>query len=152
MRVTSGVLTSTACGAVFGTATSLVNNVPGMLEEVGQAHSQDSAATWTAIFISLILDSGWAWATVAFLLGWHSGNHRRPLKAALAGAAGLIAATVAYYATDLMFGIDAYWPTVIYWFVRAVVFGVLLGTAGALARRPGRRACLPRSSFRSERR
>ena len=28
MRVTSGVLTSIVCGAVFGTATSLVNNVP----------------------------------------------------------------------------------------------------------------------------
>lgn len=108
-----------------------------MLGEVGHAHSEDSAATWTAIFISLVFDSGWAWAALAFALGWYSGNDRRPLKAALVGVAGLIVATVAYYSTDLIFGIDAYWPTVSYWLVRAVVFGLLLGSAGALARRPG---------------
>ncbi|MEV6602372.1 hypothetical protein AB0M36_36800 [Actinoplanes sp. NPDC051346] len=139
--VFSRLLVGVVIGAVFGALTSLVNNVPGMLGEVGQAHSEDSAATWAAIFISLILDSGWAWAALAFVLGCLTGTAVRPVKAAIAGAAagaaGLLIATVAYYATDLLFGIDAYWRTVGYWLVRAVVFGLLLGIAGALARRRG---------------
>lgn len=133
MRAISGVLSS----VVFGAATSLINNVPGMLGEVGQAHSEDSAATWTAIYVSLILDSGWAWAALAFVLGWLCGPRARPWRAACVGAVGLIAATVAYYSTDLLFGIDTYLPTVGYWAVRAVVFGLPLGLAGAVARRPG---------------
>ena len=130
MRVLPGVLT----GAVFGAATSLVNNVPGMLGEVGQAHSEDSVATWAAIFVSLIIDSGWAWAALGFVLGYYSGFDRRPLRAALVGAGGLILATVAYYSTDLLFGIETDRPTVSFWLARAVVFGLVLGCAGALAR------------------
>ena len=129
------VLTGAAAGVLFGAATSLVNNVPGMLGEVGQAHSEDSAATWTAIFVSQIMDSGWAWAALAFAAGLLTGTW--PVRAALAGAAALLAATGAYYATDLLFGIDAYRQTVGYWLIRAVVFGLPLGAAGALARRPG---------------
>jgi hypothetical protein len=141
VRFVSGILTSVAIGAAFGAATSLVNHLPGILGEVGQAHTEDSAATWTAIFVSLILDSGWAWAALAFVLGWITGIHATPARAVLvgaqAGAVGLIAATVAYYSTDLLFGLDAYWPAVSYWLLRAVVFGLPLGMAGALARRPG---------------
>ncbi|WP_250005952.1 DUF6518 family protein [Actinoplanes sp. M2I2] len=137
MRVALGLL----AGVVFGTATSVVNNVPGLLGEVGQAHTEDSAATWTAIFVSLILDSGWAWAALAFVLGWVTGTHPRPrvalVVAAVTAAGGLLAATLAYYATDVLFGIDAYARIVSYWLVRAVVFGLALGVAGALARRPG---------------
>jgi len=141
MRVLPTILTSMAIGAAFGVTTSLVNNVPDILGEVGQSHSEDSAATWTAIFVSLILDSGWAWAAVAFALGWITASRVGPARvavvAAQAGAVGLIVATVAYYTADLAFGIEVYWPTVGYWLLRAVVFGLPLGVAGALARRPG---------------
>jgi hypothetical protein len=133
VRFTRGVI----AGGAFGAATSLVNNVPIMLGEVGQAHTEDSAATWTAIFVSLILDSGWAWAALAFGLGWFSGTPARPATAALTGAAGLIIATIAFYSMDALFGAGLYWPAVGYWMVRAVVFGLPLGAAGALARRPG---------------
>jgi hypothetical protein len=136
----SALWTSAAIGAAFGLTTSLVNNVPGILGEVGQPHSEDSSATWTAIFASLILDSGWAWAAVAFAVGWLTapppGPARVAVVAAQAGAVGLIVATMAYYATDLLFDIDIYWPTVGYWLLRAVVFGLPLGVAGALAHRP----------------
>jgi hypothetical protein len=43
-----------AIGGAFGAATSVINNVPAMLSEVGQAYSEDSTATWSAIFASLI--------------------------------------------------------------------------------------------------
>jgi len=129
------LLIAAAAGVLFGTVTSLVNNVPGMLGEVGQAHSEDSAATWTAIFVSQILDSGWAWAALAFGAGLLIAT--RPARAAIAGAVALIGATIAYYATDLLFGIEAYGPVVGFWAVRAVAFGLPLGAAGALARRPG---------------
>jgi len=49
----------------------------------------------------------------------------------------LIAATVACYSTDLLFGLDTDWRAVSDWLARAVVFGLPLGVAGALARRPG---------------
>ena len=134
MRLASGVATSVAVGLAFGAATSLVNQVPGLLGEVGQAHTEDSAVTWTAIFVSLILDSGWAWAALGFALGWIAVS---PLVGALMGVVGLSAATVAYYSVDLLFDIDAYWSAVGFWLVRAVVLGLPLGVAGALARRPG---------------
>ena len=135
------MLTTAALGAAFGTTTSLINNVPALLGEVGQAHSDDSVATWIAIFLSLILDSGWAWATLGFALGWLTGTAARSAAAvpiaAVAGATGLLMATVFYYVTDLLFDIDGDWPTAGYWVIRAVVLGPPLGVAGALARRPG---------------
>lgn len=137
VRLISGLL----IGAMFGAATSLINNVPGMLGEVGQAHSQDSAATWSAILASNILDSGWAWAALAFVLGWLTGTGARPIRAALIGAwngvTGLIIATIAYYSTDTLFGIGTDWREVSFWLIRSVAFGMPLGAAGTLARRPG---------------
>jgi Family of unknown function (DUF6518) len=135
MRVVTRVLGGAAIGAVFGAVTSFVNNVPGLLGEVGQAHSEDTAATWLAIFVSVILDSGWAWAALAFAIGWPA---RTPLIGAAAGTAGLVLATATYYLTDVLFDIEMYRRTVGYWLVRAVLFGLPLGAAGALARRPGR--------------
>jgi hypothetical protein len=140
VRVVSGVLISMVVGAAYGATTSFVNNVPGLLGEVGQSHNEDSPVTWAAIFISLILDSGWAWAALAFFLGWLWGSQARLLAAAtvgaIVGAAGLVAATVTYYSADMLFGIGAYWQMVSYWLIRAVAFGLLLGIAGAMARRP----------------
>jgi hypothetical protein len=135
------MLTTAALGATFGTTTSLVNNVPVLLGEVGQAHTDDSPATWIAIFLSLILDSSWAWAALGFALGWLTGTAARAATAvsvaAVAGATGLLMATASYYVTDLLFSIAGDWATVAYWVIRAVVFGPPLGVAGALARRPG---------------
>jgi Family of unknown function (DUF6518) len=139
VRLVPGIVTIAVLGSAFGAATSLVNNVPTMLGEVGQAHSDDSVATWIAIFLSLILDSGWAWAALGFALGWLTGPPVRLVHAvligAVAGAAGLSLATASYFATDLLFGISDTWPTVSYWLIRAVILGPPLGAAGTLARR-----------------
>jgi hypothetical protein len=137
VRLIPGMFATVAVGAAFGAGTSLINNVPAMLGEVGRAHSDDSAATWIAIFLSLILDSGWAWAALGFVLGWLTGTPTRLVIAAVAGATGLLMATASYYVTDLLFGIDADLPTVGYWVIRAFVFGPPLGVSGALARSPG---------------
>jgi hypothetical protein len=116
------------------------HNVPRILGEVGRAQSEYSSAGWVAVFVSLILDSGWAWAALAFALGWLTGTSARLADAArsgaLSGATGLLVATPAYYATDLLFGIDG-GSEIGYWVARALVFGLPLGVAGALARRPG---------------
>jgi hypothetical protein len=51
--------------------------------------------------------------------------------------AGLILATVTYYATQWLLGTDMYWQAAGYWLIRAPVFGLALGVAGTLARRGG---------------
>lgn len=135
------MLASAALGAAFGVTTSLINNVPRMLGEIGRAHSDYSSAAWVAVFVSLIFDSGWAWAALGFALGWLTGTSARLAAAArvgaMSGATGLLLAAPAYYATDLLFGIDGSWSEVGYWVVRALVFGLPLGVAGVVARRPG---------------
>ncbi|GGK91374.1 hypothetical protein [Mangrovihabitans endophyticus] len=135
------VLVGSAAGLALGLLTALVNDVPGMLGEVGQAHSQDSAATWAAIYLSQLLDSGWAWAVTGFGIGWLVAGPASPLRRvpAAAGAAvlGLVLATLAFYVVKLPIGDAMTGPSTVYWLVRAVVFGLPLGAAGAWARRPG---------------
>lgn len=137
MRLLHGVL----IGGVFGAATSVVNHVPHLLGEVGLPRDEQSAATWIAEFTSKLLDSGWAWAALAVLVGRLAGTdprlRRAALHGALTGAAALLLATVAYYGTDSLFGVDTAWWISRFWLIRAVVFGVPLGVVGACLRRHG---------------
>ena len=137
MRVFYGAL----IGVAFGAVTSLVNNVPGMLGEVGMPREEQSTATWIAEFTSKMLDSGWAWAALAVLVGWLAGRdpalYRAAAAGALTGTVALLLATLTYYGTDVLFGIDMYARTTVFWLVRAVAFGAPLGVVGACLRRPG---------------
>jgi hypothetical protein len=137
VRVLYGVL----AGAGFGALTSVVNNVPGMLGEVGLPRDEQGVATWIAEYFSKMLDSGWAWAALAVAAGWLAATRAGPLRAALIGALtgtlALLAATLAYYGTDTLFAIDIYWSTSGYWLAGSVLFGPPLGAVGSAVRRPG---------------
>jgi len=123
-------------GAVLGAGAGLANSVPLMLGEVGEARADRSLWSQAAEFVSLILDSGWAWAATAVLAGWLAGDRRRPRTGAVAGFVALVVATGAYYATQQAFadGGDP-WADTRFWWLRSLVLGLPLGAVGALARR-----------------
>ena len=141
MRFIVGTPKDVGIGTAFGATASLVSDVPSLLGEVGQAHSQDSPTTWAAIFVGVILNTGCAWAALAFTVGWFITTQARPVKAywggAIAGVAALLTATAAYYLTDLLLGVDMNWQAAAFWSVRAIAFGAPLGVAGVIARRGG---------------
>ncbi|MFC6079779.1 hypothetical protein [Sphaerisporangium aureirubrum] len=99
-----------------------------------------------AEIISVLLDSGWAWAGLAVAVGWLVTRARVSRPAALAqggavaGVLALLAATAAYGVVDaIRSGGEFAWyesesPV---WWVASVVFGAPLGAVGACVRRPG---------------
>ncbi|MDK0524651.1 DUF6518 family protein [Streptomyces sp. ML-6] len=129
MKITLGSLVA---GAGFGTVTSLANALSSPYTEIG-APLKGTPGGRTAKVLSLLLDSGWAWAALAVAAGWLAGTL---VRGALAGTLSLIAATVAYYLTDAYVA-DAE-SAMAYWAVAALLFGPALGAVGAAVRRPGR--------------
>ncbi|MFO7249513.1 MAG: hypothetical protein DIU60_002020 [Actinomycetes bacterium] len=95
--------------------------------------------------ISVLLDSGWAWAGCGVAVGWavtRGGDGRRtaPALGAVAAALALLAATIAYGIGEAVadggqtpwFGADE-----LVWGTASIVLGAPLGAIGACARRPG---------------
>ncbi|MFI0421152.1 hypothetical protein [Spongiactinospora sp. 9N601] len=134
-----------ALGAAFGAATSIVNGISISLHDF---ESRDYSMTgWSGPeIVSLMFDSGWAWAGVAVAAGWlltrRSGLGRtaEAVHAAIAGPLTLVAATAAYGLTDAVRSGDFYrWYEFggSYWFVLGVLLGPVLGLAGTFIRRPG---------------
>ncbi|TMR21482.1 hypothetical protein ETD86_14995 [Nonomuraea turkmeniaca] len=139
------LVSALAVGAGFGAATSLVNALSH-----NNADLESSAYTtsgWSiAEIMSLLLDSGWAWAGLAVAAGWLVTRAResRPRTlaqgGAAAGALALLAATAAYSIVDsIRSGEQIPWymsePAV--WWVASVVLGAPLGAVGACVKRPG---------------
>ncbi|WP_424217206.1 hypothetical protein ACN20G_34540 (plasmid) [Streptomyces sp. BI20] len=104
--------------------------------------------------VHLVTSAGWSWAALAFAVGWACRSWRR---AAWAAPASLVVAVAAYYLVKLGQGdyrrfspelpgpVDtSTWPIdwgnllghMVVWWIAALVFGPLLGAAGALARVP----------------
>jgi hypothetical protein len=113
-----------------------------MLGEVGEARASRSGWAQTAEFVSLILDSGWAWAALAVAAGWLVSGGLRPRTGvcvgALAGCIALLAATATYYCGELLLTGDFAWSWIVrFWLVGAVALGLPLGAVGATIRRPG---------------
>ncbi|GII52165.1 hypothetical protein Pth03_05540 [Planotetraspora thailandica] len=131
-----------AVGAGFGAATSLVNAVSH-----NSADLESSAYTtsgWSAAeIVSVLLDSGWAWAGLAVAAGWlltrAEGSRRAaPAQGAAAGVLALLAATAAYSVADtIRSGGPWYESQQPVWWVAGVIFGAPLGAVGACVRRPG---------------
>jgi hypothetical protein len=134
--------TGVVLGAGLGAGTAVVNHVPILLGEVGEARADRSAWSQSAEFASLTLDSGWAWAALAVVVGWLVSRRVRPMEAVLAGALGgcvaLLVATVVYEALEAMLqeGVWGGWR-LHFWLVLAVVSGPPLGAVGATIRRSG---------------
>ncbi|RBQ21011.1 hypothetical protein DP939_08125 [Spongiactinospora rosea] len=134
-----------ALGAAFGAATSIVNGIAISLHDL---ESRDySMSGWSGPeIVSLMIDSGWAWAGAAVAAGWlltrRSGLGRTAelWHAAIAGALALVTATAAYDLADAVRSGDFHrWYEFggAYWFVLAVLLGPPLGVAGAYIKRPG---------------
>ncbi|GIF01884.1 DUF6518 family protein [Paractinoplanes rishiriensis] len=120
----------------------MVNNVPVFLGEVGEARGDRSAWSQTAEFVSLILDSGWAWAAAAVGAGWIASDDQRRMRrlfpAALAGCVVLLVATTAYESLKAWFGGDVMLSSVrVYWLIASMILGPPLGAVGAVIRQPG---------------
>ncbi|WP_166385559.1 DUF6518 family protein [Catellatospora methionotrophica] len=143
MRSIRWMATALAVGVALGTGAALVNNVPIFLGEVHESRENRSGWSQTAEFLSLILDSGWAWAAVAVAAGWLvSKGLRSPASALLVGALGgciaLLGATLVYSILETLFQhVTLGVRTLLFWLVLSVVLGLPLGAVGAAIRRPG---------------
>ncbi|MDP9869329.1 MULTISPECIES: hypothetical protein [Streptosporangium] len=140
------LLSVLAVGAVFGAATSLVNAVAQL--SVDLESREATTGGWSVMeIVSVLLDSGWAWAGSAVLAGLlatraeQGGLEARTLaRGAVAGALALLAATAAYYAVDTVVhgvSLGSYGYDTVYWWAASILLGPILGAIGACARRPG---------------
>jgi hypothetical protein len=123
-----------AVGVVLGLTTSTADHVVVWLGQDSLARSDRSAAGQVAEFVSLILDSGWAWAAAAVLAGWlacRAGG--RVWTAAISGSLALIVGTLIFYGWRGELGS----PITAYWLTASVILGPVLGLIGGLTRRPG---------------
>ncbi|MGW5688334.1 hypothetical protein [Nonomuraea sp. NPDC003754] len=137
------LVSALAVGAGFGAATSLVNALSHSYADLSSRAYTTSG--WSiAEIMSVLLDSGWAWAGLAVAVGWlvtRAGESRPTALArggAAAGALALLAATAAYSIVDtIRSGGQFPWyesePPL--WWVASVVFGAPLGAVGTYVKR-----------------
>lgn len=135
MKVSSPIW-ALAWGASFGMLTSLVNSLSSDYDVLGKWLR---AGDWTAWaggpmqVLSLILDSGWAWASLAVLAGLFA---RARLLAAIGGLLVLAAATTTYFCMDSVLrseSLASYGTEIVVWWIGSVLLGPLLGMIGAHA-------------------
>jgi len=117
---------------VLGVTTSVADHVVGWLGQNGLARGDRSVVAQVADFVSLILDSGWAWAAAAVLAGWLAGRAGGRLwTTAISGCLALIVGTLIFYGSRRELGS----PITEYWLAASVIFGPGLGVIGGLTRR-----------------
>ncbi|MEJ8646313.1 hypothetical protein WKI68_43790 [Streptomyces sp. MS1.HAVA.3] len=137
------IITGVAIGAAFGAATSLANALSSPYSPLG---APITGTVWAgaAKVLSLLMDSGWAWAALAVAAGWLARTWARGIPA---GALALMAATAAYYVMDASVRDEPlawYESELVLWWAASVLFGTALGAVGAAIRRPGQSVCSPR--------
>ncbi|MER6170312.1 hypothetical protein [Streptosporangium sp. NPDC001681] len=136
IRSMVGVLT---LGAGFGAITFLTKDASSPGGMIGR-RLVDADWAWVvkvAEVASLLLDVGWAWAALAVAAGWLVGGL---IRGAAAGTLALIAATAAYYCAKFALAevpLAGQWSLMRYWWFASVLFGPMLGAAGASIRHPG---------------
>ncbi|WP_245658233.1 hypothetical protein [Microtetraspora malaysiensis] len=129
-----------AVGAGFGAATSLVNALSHSNADL-ESRAYTTSGWSIAEIMSVLLDSGWAWAGLAVAVGWLVTRARASRPSALAqgaaaGALALLAATAAYGIVDGIRNGGQLSESPVWW-VASVVLGAPLGAVGACAKRPG---------------
>lgn len=142
---TAGILVSAlAAGAGFGAVTALVNALA--LSQTDLSSRDYTTSGWSiAEIISLLLDSGWAWAGFAVAVGWlvtrdTDGRLAGPALGAIAAPPALLAATAAYsIGESIADGGQSPWfdAEVLAWGIAGIVLGAPLGAIGACVRRSG---------------
>ncbi|WP_053175100.1 hypothetical protein [Nonomuraea sp. SBT364] len=128
-------------GAAFGAATSLVNAVSHHFADLDSRAATVSGVSPLEI-VTVLLDSGWAWAGWAVAVGWLVTRTTGSLPSALTGGAlTLLAATAAYSVMDTVVRGEPpatwYLSESVVWWVAAVVLGAPLGAIGACVGRSG---------------
>ena len=126
------ILGALAAGTLLGAVNSLSN-------VLGSPYSPHSLRPHTGVFplevLAAVVGTVWAWCLAAFAVGWVSPSVRR---AAPTGALALVAASVVYYVSDHVFGLDdelsAY--EMAYWVLISFIVGPVFGIVGFLAGRP----------------
>ncbi|WP_433354528.1 hypothetical protein ACQP25_13010 [Microtetraspora malaysiensis] len=147
LRVTRPVeilVVALAVGAGFGAATSLMNALSNSNADL-ESRAYTTSGWSIAEIMSVLLDSGWAWAGSAVAVGWLVTRARasRPSSlapGAAAGALALLAATAAYSIVDTIRSggqLPWYESEPLLWWVASVVLGAPLGAVGACVKRPG---------------
>ncbi|WP_161952653.1 hypothetical protein [Actinoplanes sp. TFC3] len=132
----TGAAIAVGSGVALAVVAAVANDVPVMMNEVWLARADRSAGAQVAEFVSLILDSGWAWAALAVFAGW--AVHRGLLAGALAGCVALLVATFVYDSLEAAFADGPVWGSVRhFWLLQSLLLGLPLGAIGALIRRPG---------------
>jgi hypothetical protein len=139
------LVSALAVGAGFGAATSLVNALSHSYADL-ESRAYATSGWSIAEIMSVLLDSGWAWAGLAVAMGWLVTRAREIRSAALArgaaaGALALLAATAAYSVMETMRNgepLSSWYETEpLVWWVTSVLFGAPLGAVGAFVKRPG---------------
>jgi hypothetical protein len=148
IRSVGTMASALAAGAAFGTATSLVNGISNSYADLySRAYT---VSGWSVPeIISVLLDSGWAWAGLAVAVGWlvTRVGQSSPAESAAAGALALLAATAAYSIVDTLRSAGPflwYESEPLVWWVTSVIFGAPLGAVGAYVKRPGASGLLAR--------
>lgn len=133
------ILTVVVTGMGLGGANSLSN-------VLGSPYSAYALRPYEGVFslqvLAAIIGTAWAWALVAFVLGWWAPTAwLAPVTAVLA----LALAAVVYYFSDHAFGLNDELETgeMAYWAVTSVGAGTVFGLLGHLARRPQLWSLLP---------
>ncbi|MBB2910678.1 hypothetical protein FHS43_001941 [Streptosporangium becharense] len=142
MKVLVGALT---VGAGFGALTSLINAVSHHYADLESRAATTSGVSAIEI-VSVLVDSGWAWAGAAVAVGWlftrvGESGPAALARGAAAGALALLAAVAAYSVMEVARSGEplSSWhqEEPLLWWVTSVVFGAPLGVVGACAGRPG---------------
>ncbi|WP_425460199.1 hypothetical protein [Herbidospora galbida] len=132
-------------GAGFGALTSLANALSGDFADLESREYTTSGWSVPEI-VSVVLDSGWAWAGLAIAVGWlltrgTSGGRASLVRGAVVGPVALVTAVAAYALVDTARSgaplSDWIHSEPYVWWIAAVVFGVPLGVVGACAHLPG---------------
>lgn len=144
-RLAKVLVSALLIGTGFGAATSLVNAVSHHYADLESRIATTSGASVIEI-MSVLLDSGWAWAGSAVAVGWlvtRAGESRPAALAqgAVAGALSLLAATAAYSVVETIRSDGSlsswYESEPLVWWITSVIFGAPLGAVGACVKRPG---------------
>jgi len=118
-------------GVLLGAANSLSSGLGSPYGPVAVAPLQGIRVLE---FVAAWLGTAWAWALLAFAIGWLTDR----LGSAVAGAVvGLISAVLTYYLTDSLLGVNSSLSTteIEFWSLVALVVGPVMGAAGWAAHR-----------------
>jgi hypothetical protein len=128
------ILGAVAIGVVVGVGFGAVTSMVNVFGSAYGQHALDPGQGVIALqFLSKTLDSLWAWALLPFVVGWAV---RRPLVSAISGTLAVLAALVAYYASDAWLGVTngMQLNEISLWAPYALVGAPVLGVVGSYAR------------------